>query len=45
MKLLLIRLLNASLFNALLAEPLSYITPGKKLTTVISPCLNNDFFE
>jgi len=30
MKLLLIRLLNASLFNALLAEPLSYITPGKK---------------
>jgi hypothetical protein len=29
MKLSLISMLNASLFNTLLAEPPSYITPGK----------------
>jgi hypothetical protein len=45
MKLPLINLLNASLFNTLLAEPPSYLTPGKKLTPVINPCLNNVFLN
>ena len=43
MKLSLINLLNSSLFNTLLAEPPSYITPGKK--TDAGHCLNNSFLN